>query len=123
GLSGLVHGEMIREVMAEERDLQACCRRLVDMANAGGGHDNITCVVADFSGPGLLPAEGAAPASYEKYPVPLGYGEPEDSAALSREPTMKSATAKPGADVKRHEGEEPRQERASFGLFALIGIA
>jgi protein phosphatase len=33
------------------------CRSLIDKANANGGHDNITVVMAGFSGPGLLPAD------------------------------------------------------------------
>src|SRR5690606_7088189 len=127
GLSGLVHAEMIREVMSEVRDLRACATRLVDMANAGGGHDNITCIVADFGGPRLPAAVDAPAATYEKYPVPLGYVESEESAALSREPTMKSATLKPGADVKRYgiasDDAGGPAKRRSFGLFAVLGLA
>ncbi|HJL32275.1 MAG TPA: protein phosphatase 2C domain-containing protein, partial [Polyangiaceae bacterium LLY-WYZ-15_(1-7)] len=70
GLSGLVHGEMIQEMMAEGDDLQAIAMKLVEMANAGGGHDNITCVVAEVGGEGLAAAEGAPAAIYQQYPLP-----------------------------------------------------
>lgn len=53
GLSGLVRAEEIGRAMAEEPDLQLACRRLIAMANALGGPDNITVVAARFDGLGL----------------------------------------------------------------------
>jgi serine/threonine protein phosphatase PrpC len=100
GLSGLVHAEMIREVMAETPDVIECCNRLIEMANAGGGHDNITCIVADFFGAGLSSSEGAPSVGYQRYPKQLGSAE-DDAVFPPREPTMKTAPPKPGADVKR----------------------
>ncbi|MCB9621957.1 MAG: serine/threonine-protein phosphatase [Sandaracinus sp.] len=99
GLSGLVHQDMIREVLGDGDDLEAIARRLLEMANAGGGHDNITCVVADVDGEGLAPADGAPPARYQQYPLPAGGVRPSE--IPPREPTMKTSSRKPGADVKR----------------------
>jgi len=99
GLSGLVHQDMIREVLADGDDLEAIARRLLEMANAGGGHDNITCVVAEVDGDGLAPAEGAPAARYQQYPLPAGGVRPSE--IPPREPTMKTSSRKPGADVKR----------------------
>ncbi|MCA9533975.1 MAG: serine/threonine-protein phosphatase [Myxococcales bacterium] len=98
GLSGMVHSEIIREVLAEVRDIPACCARLIEMANAGGGHDNITCIIADFDGPGLAPAAGAPKAAYQQYPLPV---LEEDDERAARRTSMKSGATKPGSDVKR----------------------
>ncbi len=99
GLSGLVHAEMMRETLLEERDLQTCAARLIEMANNGGGHDNITCIVADFDGEGLAPLEAAPEPSYQQYPLPPSDGVGPDGPV--RDPTVKAAAIKPGADVKR----------------------
>jgi len=40
----------IHRTLMEERDPQACALRLVEMANARGGPDNITAVVAVMEG-------------------------------------------------------------------------
>ncbi|MET0342058.1 MAG: Stp1/IreP family PP2C-type Ser/Thr phosphatase [Polyangiales bacterium] len=74
GLSGLVHGDMIREVMRDEADLDTCCERLVDMAKAGGGHDNVTVILAQFDGPGLAPPQAGDLVGYQQYPLPLEEG-------------------------------------------------
>ncbi len=36
--------------MAEYKDLDACCLRLIELAKAGGGHDNVTVILAEFGG-------------------------------------------------------------------------
>ena len=98
GLSGLVHVDMIREVMGDGDDIAGIAQRLVEMANGGGGHDNITCVVVDIEGEGLKPSGGAPDPMYMQYPLPPAT---EDEGLPVREPTMKASTRKPGADVKR----------------------
>lgn len=47
GLSGVVTAETIFQVLSEYADPEAAIRQLIDLANRGGGPDNITCVVAD----------------------------------------------------------------------------
>ncbi|MFC4564085.1 Stp1/IreP family PP2C-type Ser/Thr phosphatase [Nocardiopsis mangrovi] len=47
GLSGVVSKETIRETLETERSVDGVARRLIDLANRGGGPDNITAVVAD----------------------------------------------------------------------------
>ncbi len=71
GLSGLVHDEVIRDTLREVDDPKACCERLVEMANAGGGHDNITVVVVDFDGEGLVEHDPEARPVYAQYPLPV----------------------------------------------------
>lgn len=53
GLTGLVGDEEIAAAVTEAADPAAASRQLVDLANARGGHDNITLLVAHFSGEGL----------------------------------------------------------------------
>jgi protein phosphatase len=47
GLYTVVSAEMLREVMTAIPEPEDVVRKLVDLANAGGGPDNISCVVAD----------------------------------------------------------------------------
>ncbi|RAY14853.1 serine/threonine-protein phosphatase [Actinomadura craniellae] len=59
GLSGVVDAQTIYEVLEAEAEPAGAVARLIELARAGGGPDNITCVVAD-----LLdgdPASGGAP--------------------------------------------------------------
>jgi protein phosphatase len=72
GLSGLIHDGAIQEEMACVGPLPQLADRLIELANAAGGHDNVTCVLADFDGDALeLPEEGAVP-FYQQYPLPRG---------------------------------------------------
>ena len=48
GLTAVLDDEMIREVLRSETDREAAVARFVRLANAGGGPDNITCIVADL---------------------------------------------------------------------------
>jgi protein phosphatase len=49
GLSGMVPDERIAEIIRQhQRDLKAGAQALVDEANAAGGVDNITCVLAQL---------------------------------------------------------------------------
>jgi len=45
GLSGQVPDERILEIIKEEKELEACAKRLVDESNKAGGEDNVTVVV------------------------------------------------------------------------------
>ncbi|MFI0356519.1 protein phosphatase 2C domain-containing protein [Actinomadura sp. 9N407] len=47
GLSGVVTAETIFQVLTDIDDPEQAVRQLIDLANRGGGPDNITCVVAD----------------------------------------------------------------------------
>src|SRR5437879_6679240 len=51
GLSGKLRNEEIRQIVSESGDdLAAACKALVDEANRRGGEDNITVVLARFTG-------------------------------------------------------------------------
>jgi len=48
GLTGVVSTEMIRDALRETGDPDEAAARLIEAANAGGGPDNVSCVVADI---------------------------------------------------------------------------
>jgi serine/threonine protein phosphatase PrpC len=50
GLSNKVSTQEMREMLGVAPNLDAACDRLVSLANARGGEDNITVVVAHFHG-------------------------------------------------------------------------
>ena len=56
GLSGLVKPNEIRKVVASVPDQVPACHTLIDMANKRGGYDNITVIIALFTGNALLTA-------------------------------------------------------------------
>ena len=49
GVTAVLSDAQIHEVLAERADPQEAVDRLVELANLGGGPDNITCVVADLA--------------------------------------------------------------------------
>jgi serine/threonine protein phosphatase PrpC len=64
GLSGMVPDQDIESVLASEADPQTACDRLVDLANANGGADNVTAIVVRHGEvhPAAAPSRHAAPA-------------------------------------------------------------
>jgi PPM family protein phosphatase len=70
GLSGKVHQDEIARIIHEATDFKSACQRMIDLANERGGEDNITVVVAQFSGNGLvLPKnDGIEPQSLARAP-------------------------------------------------------
>lgn len=54
GLVGVVSDEEIQEVLTSFDDIEAAVHKLIDMARAGGGPDNITVIVAQAMGEGLV---------------------------------------------------------------------
>ncbi|HKX26270.1 MAG TPA: protein phosphatase 2C domain-containing protein [Blastocatellia bacterium] len=60
GLSGKMHQDEIARIVYEASDFKSACESLVYLANERGGEDNITVVVAQFSGAGL-PEPGPDP--------------------------------------------------------------
>jgi protein phosphatase len=60
GLSGKVQQDEIARVVHEARDFKSACQHLINLANERGGEDNITVVLAQFSGSGLAVPESAS---------------------------------------------------------------
>jgi protein phosphatase len=49
GLTDLVDDETLRQVLIDRRESAEACRRLVDLALAAGGKDNVTVVIASYT--------------------------------------------------------------------------
>jgi protein phosphatase len=52
GLSGPVSDKEISELVQSTNDLKSACSKLIERANANGGPDNITVVLAKWIGKG-----------------------------------------------------------------------
>jgi PPM family protein phosphatase len=67
GLYNMVKVQEITELIQPSAPLAKACKELIDKANGAGGTDNVTVVVADFSGPGLPPADAAATVEFKEF--------------------------------------------------------
>jgi protein phosphatase len=67
GLYNMVPGSEILRVMMGNQPLANKCQSLIDQANANGGNDNITVLMAEFSGAGLPPADNEAPVEIREF--------------------------------------------------------
>ncbi len=126
GLSGLVHGDVIREVMTEYTDLDACCERLIELAKAGGGHDNVTVILADFGGEGLANAQPGDLAGYQQYPLPLD-GDPRATGPIHSDvPTLAPPGSRGSSEGASYAGGQGGAGRASgaryLGLLVLLAV-
>ncbi len=90
GLVGMVPDEDIAEVMGSVEDPEEAARELIDLANASGGPDNITVVVAYVKGSGLAQPTDADALTYERWRL-----EPEQPAAPAPEPVEAEPDTKP----------------------------
>lgn len=48
GLSGMVTDPQMQEILVRTPELDKACSQLIDLANAAGGNDNVTCVLARY---------------------------------------------------------------------------
>jgi protein phosphatase len=48
GLSGMVTDPQMQEVLSRTSELEKAASQLIDLANAAGGNDNVTCVLARY---------------------------------------------------------------------------
>ncbi len=69
GLSGKMHADEIAGIVNAASDFKSACQSLINLANERGGEDNITVVIAQFSGSGLpLPNGAIEPKSLARSP-------------------------------------------------------
>ena len=84
GLSGMIRGDEIREILMTQPEPIEACRQLTERANQAGGHDNITVIVARFDGDGLArPRPDDAAVGYRKYTLPDGNGSAQIGGAVN----------------------------------------
>jgi hypothetical protein len=101
---------------------------LIYLANAGGGHDNVTCIVADFDGDALeAPEEGAVP-FYQQYPLPRSKDDPAPlgmpSHALSAVPRAVAADGSTDLEaIKESLGPVTFSWSGGASVLALLGLA
>ncbi|MDQ4025532.1 MAG: Stp1/IreP family PP2C-type Ser/Thr phosphatase [Actinomycetota bacterium] len=76
GLTSMVAAEEIADVLRSERDPQAAADRLVEIANAAGGEDNVTVLVLEVTGDGAPAPPPPAPARHDTRSGAEPGGEP-----------------------------------------------
>ncbi len=127
GLCGLVHDDAIREEMACVGQLPRLVDRLIDLANAAGGHDNVTCIVADFDGAALEPPDEAGAPFYQQYPLPRG--KHERPAAGPTLPHVVKSMVPRATPLRKRPGLTDQGEPApvrwstAASVLALLGLA
>jgi protein phosphatase len=117
GLSGLVKNDDILRIVTQNTDLVQTCKELIDLANARGGPDNITCIVARFSGDGLPASDGNEPVGHEVYPLldtdsttePVPVYKPDESAQARK--------TEPAAGKPESEAKEPSPSKKKWWPF------
>jgi PPM family protein phosphatase len=67
GLYNMVDRESLAGIAIQESGLADKCKALIAKANEHGGTDNITVIMADFSGPGLPPADASAGIEFQEF--------------------------------------------------------
>ena len=108
--------------------LPQLAERLIDLANAAGGHDNVTCIVADFDGEVLDPPDAAALPFYQQYPLPRG----GDESGAPPGPTLphvvrsmvpRAATARKRPSLPERGESAPVRWSTAAAVLALLGLA
>ncbi|GAA2098130.1 Stp1/IreP family PP2C-type Ser/Thr phosphatase [Actinomadura alba] len=150
GLSGVVSAETIHQVLTGVADPEQAVRQLIDLANRGGGPDNITCVVADVADlsqqppavrpvvagaaanaaggpPGPAGGGGPAPAMVEDTPAQrarqLGDTMPQPPIAVDEMPPPAPAPAMAGAaDSLRRPPQATRKRRSWTWLVVAVAV-
>jgi serine/threonine protein phosphatase PrpC len=98
GLSGMAPDAKLEEILNAEPDLAKAAKMLIEAANAGGGKDNITCILARIEGEGLR--EPLAPVT-----------DAEKAGGSFRAPTLKKSNAGRNAVI------------ATGAILAVVGVA
>ena len=118
GLSGQVKKEEIGALAAKHPELPDLCTALIDLANARGGPDNITCIAVRFDGEGLESSDGQAAVGHQVYPLD------EHESTTEPVPVYKGSPApKPLAAQKQEEGAGVRRLGLVLLLIALGAAA
>ncbi len=118
GLSGMIRSDEIREVLMKCDEPLEACRELTDRANAAGGHDNITVIVAHFD-EGLEAPTVESTFGYQKYALPDITPEAPDLTATNA--SRKSAGDTLGSGVMSEEAlREDRNLRVSHTMVGMV---
>jgi protein phosphatase len=114
GLTDMVSGEEILDLVERSGDLDAAARALVNAANAGGGEDNITVVLFQIRGGDADGETQRMPAAVAVEPEPEPQQDDEDTLSpLDRVPAVDTAVIPVEAvheELRREEARRPRRE-------------
>jgi protein phosphatase len=124
GLSGPVKNDDIQRIINDyvtgRNDLVGACRQLIDLANERGGPDNITCVVARFSGDGLPAPDGTEAVGHQVYPlldtesttepVPVYKPEEDTSKAVTQQVEAQKPPPRASEPAPQNEPEQPKKK-------------
>lgn len=115
GLSGMIRADEIREVLMNATEPLDACRELTDRANAAGGHDNITVIVAQFDSG--LKAPGAEDSfGYQKYALPDVTPEAASVESNERVSSFDTLDSEASDEAKR----ESRNLRVSHTMVGMV---
>ncbi len=122
GLSGQMRIDDIAQAIAGEASLDASVGRLIDLANANGGPDNITVVAARFDGDGLAIPTAADPVGHAVFPLPGGDVTPQ--VPIGRYVSSASMPAAQADNVLATRVGAPRPAAAGRGtpMLLLLGL-
>jgi len=125
GLSTQIGRDDIAKIVAGEKDLMQTCKKLIDKANAKGGPDNITVIVARFEGEGLQDPEDDGTDGAEVKHRPFLFDDSGASAAVvpprgSNETTQPIPATRPSAGGSNDEApaavmEAPASSGSTLG--------
>jgi protein phosphatase len=128
GLSTVVSAETLLRTLSTVPDPEQATRELIDLANRGGGPDNITCIVADVVESGSTPmpdrpvVAGAAANATRRVEAPTQ----ETPAGRAHTLTNPTPTIDEGDDDEEDEfGDDeprPRRRRWPWAFGALIVV-
>jgi PPM family protein phosphatase len=136
GLSTVVTAETIHHAMSTLAEPEQVVRQLIDLANRGGGPDNITCVVADVielestnwapDGPIIAGAAQSARQPQAEPPGAMAGDSPAHRAAAIRETRPQPAVAldtppPPQAEVQPQIAPQRLRRRWTW-LIAVVGV-
>ncbi len=88
GLSSQVGKDAIADVVTEQDDIELACQELIDLANAKGGPDNITVIIARFDGSGLFPPADTDEVGHQVFPLPTNLTPTEPIDAFDIDPRI-----------------------------------
>lgn len=106
GLSGKMHADEIARIVHEASDFKSACQSLISLANERGGEDNITVVVAQFSGDGLPVPDGESlePKSLARSPdTPTEINWDAEAGAGSTDPFPDPSPNPSGGEIRKTE--------------------
>jgi hypothetical protein len=126
GLVGVVTDEEIGEIMGSIEDPEEATKILIEMANAAGGPDNITCIVAHVAGGELAePADGTDDLKYELWriepePPPVEITVEPSSHSFAEPESLADASGEHPAPPPPQPAERPTMELVSMAV--VVGL-